>query len=72
MALARNFPQLVKRNLASVVLADFGNNGHEWWWLIDWISNVKFHFETKANLKLVLLNKAVGALSFGLGLQLQL
>ena len=71
MALARNLPQLLKRFLALVVLADFGNKGHEWWWLIDSISNVKFQFETKGNSKVVLLNKVAGSLSFGLGLQLQ-
>ena len=72
MALARNLPQLVKRILALVVLADFGNKGHEWWWLRDSISNVKFQFETKGNSKLVLLNKAEGSLSFAFCLQLQL
>ena len=72
MALARNLPRLVKRNLASVVVADFRNKGHEWGWLMDSSSNVKFHFETKANSLLVLLNKAVGYFSFGFSLQLQL
>ena len=72
MALVRNEPQLVKRNLAFVVLADFGDIGHEGWCLIDSASNVKFHFETYGNSKLMLLNKAAGSLPFGFGLQLQL